>query len=417
MSEAAYSGGVAKNSVQNEKSRPSTTVGVRRTSKQPETHLGPQLEGGSTLIEGKPPDDQDEQANTNEDTISTKHVDVLDHGATTVKDQNRKIDEKDESENTGPTPYMRFPLLDIEPNTITSTNTDDFNITMKKRTSKPTLDWKNLCYEQVVANLAGFKRAFNSKEYGKLEPEVHIEFEPKYNDRKVFKLDSESFQDSLADAPFGFRKADTPLADSFKRQMRTFVMPNSSHVGGPTMYKRGLNQYRNKAIRKKVWDPSPEQVEMVTQNARDAFVLNDQVLYANTNVKLQFKTNYNAAKTPSDGSSTGHIPPPTTWFGVQPETGGAAGGTGRASNQRSFGYGLADPSLRNEDFYTGPHGGLYARTQLHATSIRPMAHVSSQPNTGIYATHLSTDTRAPGQGPDSVFHPPSTGTVTRTMGL
>ena len=36
------------------------------------------------------------------------------------------------------------------------------------------------------------------------------------------------------------------------------------------MYKRGLNQYRNEALRKQLTDPDPESVEVQVQNARDA---------------------------------------------------------------------------------------------------------------------------------------------------
>ena len=254
------------------------------------------------------------------DLLSTG-LDPLDKGANELPTTLEKIDVDDQGEDTGPTPEMVYPLLDIEPNTITSLNTEEYTMNLKKRVSKPRIDYRQLAYEQVVARLQGHKRAYNSSTYGYLTPEIDIAFAPKPNKRKVYKIDPESLQDSLSEAPFGFKKPNEAIAAQFKREMRTFVMPNSHYHGGPLMLKRGLNQFRNEAIRKELRDPNPEEVEVQTQNARDAFVLNGKVLYASETTKLQFKRGYNAARTIPDSMNTGHIRPPNTWFGIQAGTG------------------------------------------------------------------------------------------------
>ena len=307
-------------------------------------------------------DDKDEQAGTNTDVDDLDHVDPLDKGATQEPDTGKWTKEEDEGQDTGPTPEMRFPLLDVEPNSITSLNTEDWQPNMIKRFKKPKIDYESLAYEAVVGSLAGHKKAFNSKSYGSLKPTVDISFHPKPGKRKVWKLDSESIQDSLAESPFGFRKTNESLANQFKSNMRTFVQPNSHYHGGPTMFKRGLNQYRNKAIRKRAEDPSENTVEPVVQNARDAFVLNDQVLYANTNVKLQFKTSYNQARVIPDSSNSGHIPEPTNWFTS----------SNLHSNLNSFGY----PGIEGEkQFAYAP--SLPLRDPIAGGGV----------GTGPYATH------------------------------
>lgn len=354
--------------------------GTRQTNK-PDAGKNQALVGGSTK---KPkcsdggPQDKDEQANTNRETENLEHIDPLDEGATQLKDKTEKIEELDEGLDTGPTPEMRFPYLDVEPNSITSRNVDDWEVNLIARVRKPKINYESLAYEAVVGGLAGHKRAYNSSQYGKLDPAVHVQFLPKAAKKQVWKIDSESLQDSLAEAAFGFKKTNTSLANDFKRNMRTFVLPNNSDHGGPTMLRRGYNQYRNAAIRKKVQDPNPESVEMATQNARDAFVLNDQVLYANTNQKLQFKTTYNEARVIPDSSNTGHIRAPTNWFGVS---------NGPASIERTFGYSQASAEThRNSETFGG---GTFSTGPpiLSAAFEKQMAFAPSLPNTGVYATH------------------------------
>ena len=355
--------------------------GTRQTSRTDAGEKNQELVGGSTKKPKKGdggPQDKDEQANTNKETENLEHLDPLDEGATQLKHKTKKIKELDEGLDTGPTPEMRFPYLDIEPNSITSRNVDDWEVNLIARVKKPKIDYESLAYEAVVGSLSGHKRAFNSSEYGRLNPTIDIDFLPKAAKKQVWKIDSESLQDSLAEAAFGYKKTNTALADDFKRNMRTFVLPNNSDHGGPTMFRRGFNQYRNKAIRKRAQDPAPDSVQMATQNARDAFVLNDQVLYANTNQKLQFKAGHNEAKVIPDSSNTGHIAPPNTSFGVS--------GSG-LSNDRSFGYSQASAELHRNSgtllggtFRSGPQ-------RLSAAFESQMPHAASLPNTGVYATH------------------------------
>ncbi len=307
----------------------------------------------------------------NTDLMDPAPQDPLDKGATAHPSTNDQILVDDDGLSTGATPVMRFPLLDVEPNSITSTNTDEWTFTLVPRVKKPTIDHESLAYESIVGNLSGHKRAYNSTKYGELSPEIDISFYPKNDKRKVWRIDSESLQESLADAPFGFRKANKQLADDFKSSMRTYVMANSHYHGGPTMLKRGLNQYRNAALRKKAEDPNPQTVEPAIQTARDAFVLNDKILYANTNTKLQFKTNANAARIPQQSTNSADIPPPTDWFG---------GGYADAA-QRTLGFGST--STDNYTLQNIPRGVL---PPSHATAPL-MGHAPSQPNSGIYATH------------------------------
>ena len=373
---------------------------------------------GRTDLEDLHIQGKDEKANTNDEALGDddllEDIDPLDKGATQEPDTGHWEKVDDNAEPTGPTPEMRFPLLDVEPNSITSLNTDEWSFTLKPRVHKPTINYESLAYESVVGNLAGHKRAYNSSEYGKLDPEVHIAFEQKADTRKVWKIDSESIQDSLAESPFGFRKTNENLANDFKSSMRTYVMANSHYHGGPTMLKRGLNQFRNVALRKQGQDPNPENVEQAVQNARDAFVLNDQVLYANNNTKLQFKTTFNGARVNTDSGNTGHIPVPTNWFGVQQGT----------SAQRTFGYGVAganswdtgsNPAHRLSG--TAESGGKFYQgvPQLSAATAptRPSDFAPTQPNTGPYATFSTTSF---GGVPPSVAQPATMAVANRTMG-
>jgi len=370
----------------------SSASGTRRANQTDAGSKNQELKGGSTK---KPkggdggPQDKDEQANTNADTEDLDHLDPLDEGATQLQDKTKKITELDEGLDTGPTPEMRFPYLDIEPNSITSRNVDDWEPNLIARVNKPRIDYESLAYEAVVGGLAGHKRAYNSSEYGMLKPEVDIHFIVKESKKKVWKIDSESLQDSLAEAAFGFRKTNSALASTLKKEMRTFVLPNNSDHGGPTMLMRGFNQYRNAALRQKTTDPNPESVEMATQNARDAFVLNDQVLYANTNQKLQFKTTYNQARVIPDSTNSGHIAPPTSWFGVSGST---------LMNDRSFGYSQSSAELhRNSGTFLGKTGSTGA-PRLSAAFESKMPNASSLPNTGVYATHSTAGGVAPAGG-------------------
>jgi hypothetical protein len=345
---------------------------------------------GETILKGKIKAKDGEKAGTNEKKLGgdlLDHIDPLDKGASQQPDTGEYLKVDDNAEDTGPTPEMTYPLLDVEPNSVTSLNTNSWDVTLLKRVKKPRINYEQLAYEAVVGNMAGHKKAYNSSAYGKLDPEVDVAFHAKPNKRQVWKIDSESIQDSLSEAPFGFRKANAQLANDFKKSMRTYVMPNSHYHGGPTMLKRGLNQYRNLAMRRQTLDPNPETVEMAVQNARDAFVLNDQVLYGNQNTKLQFKSNFNSARVIPDSTNSGHIPAPTTWFGVQ----------GNVSADRTFGFDAqgTNPLPRNPDniFSAGTPSGTKGAQNTSGVPVQsystqqPLAFAPAQPNTGAYATH------------------------------
>jgi hypothetical protein len=331
-------------------------------------------DGAAAHFKGKKPQDEDEQAAQNVETMEVGDVDPLDKGHASQPTTDEKLEENDGKEDTGPSPSMTFPLLDVEPNTITSSNTDDWMPNMAQRVKKPKMDPATLAYETVVANIQGHKKAYNSSTYGKLDPDVHIAFQQKENKRQSFRLDPEALQDSVAESSFGFHKPNTSLAEGFKREMRTFVQPNSHYHGGPTMFKRGLNQFRNKSIRKETHDPNPEKVEVAVQNARDAFVLNKVPLYGNDNSKLQFKTNYNETRAIKDSTASGAIAPPTTWFGVQGGVASAARDVGynRLSDQRGAVYD------RSGNIRAGALPPSYG-------TERPMVGASQQRNTGPYA--------------------------------
>jgi len=371
------------------------------------------------------PNDEDDQAGENTDTVEVDGLDPLDKGAD-IPDAGEFVEKEDDSMETGESPMMTFPLLDTEPNTVTSLNTDDWAPNLHKRTVKPKIDFEQLAYEMVVGNLSGHKKAYNSKTYGRLDPTVEINFAPKKRKQKIWKIDSESLQDTLAESTAGWRKPNEALANDFKRNMRTFILPNSHYHGGPTMFKRGLNQYRNQALRKKALDPNPETVEVAVQNARHAFVLNDQVLYGNDNVRLQFKSNFNGNAIVPDSSAAGDIPPPTTWFGVQ-----AMPGMSNASSLRQQGFSRTDDKrsavgrdVCSQDPNQDAQLDFSSRSAVYTSGRFPsqygnqaqMSHAPSQWNTGTYATHPTSSTSnyataqfATAQAPPGATAPQSAG--------
>jgi len=234
----------------------------------------------------------DEDNKENEDP--TPHVvERLDEGATRlspdIEDSHQHGDELDD----GDAASVQFPILDIEPNTVTSRNVDEPQLFMKPLRSKPRIDFKQLAYESVVGRLQGHKKAYNSQSYGVLEPSYTLKTAAKDTNKEVYVMDSESLMDSLAEAPFGLMKRNEALADTFKRDQRTFVLTTSADHGGPSMYRRGLNQYRNKAIKHMVTDPQPESVDVQKQVARDGMRLNQIDLYPSEHTRVRFKSRYN----------------------------------------------------------------------------------------------------------------------------
>ncbi len=350
--------------------------------------------------------DAEEVAADNTETfpVGGKAVDPLDEGATTEPTTLEKQDVDDNAEDTGVAPEMRFPLLDVEPNTITSRNTDDFEINLLSRVKKPKIDYHQLAYESVVGRMAGLKKAYNSTNYGSLEPELDITFRPKSDTRKVWKIDSEALQDVLAEASFGFRKTDQGLANQFKRDMRTFVLPNTSDHGGPVMYKRGLNQYRNEALRKQLTDPDPESVEVQVQNARDAFTLNSEVLYARGTTKLQFKTNANRFKFAPQPDNTGNIPVGTDFrssqgnygFNIYQGNGSRVMGFGDLSQENYSGQGIVPGA---QDNGRGGVQNSLAQTYSRGYFVNSSTPTVNEgryhpPNASLYATNPTNQTRA-----------------------
>lgn len=387
----SYSSGVtgAQGRADGSGNAPSTGLSVEDTGTD-EAHVASKsVTPGNTDLQKTKLQGKDEQSGDNTKKLK-EDDDPLDKGATKVPDDGGWVAEDDNGESTGPTPEMDFPLLDVEPNSVTSLNGGTFEVNLTKRQKKPKIDYEQLAYESVVGNMQGYKKAYNSSSYGKLDPQVDIAFHPKAFKKQVYKIDPESIQDSAAEASFGFRKANQQLADDFKRSMRTYVQPNSHYHGGPTMFKRGLNQFRNQAIRKEITDPNPETVEVAVQNARDAFVLNNQVLYANNNTKLQFKTTYNAARVIPDSTNTGHIPNLTNWFDTQA---GVVGG------ERTWGYTAQGtiPATRDE---SGTFAGNLSQTPRVSYSTQGLpSHAPAQKNTDTYATHPTSSTTQRGGTP------------------
>ena len=411
-------------------SAPAAVVTGQSANASSQGRSGGGKEGGHSgepkLVSTKKPDDENEQAGENTDTIEVDNLDPVDKGSGTLPDTGNFTKEDDDGMETGESPEMNFPLLDVEPNSITSKNTDDFVVNLAKRAPKPKIDFEQLAYETVVARLAGHKKAYNSSEYGKLAPSVEIHMAKKKNNKRIWKMDAESLQDTLAESSAGFRKSNAALANDFKRNMRTFVLPNSHYHGGPTMFKRGLNQFRNKAIRQKALDPNPESVDVAVQNSRHAFVLNDTVLYGNDNVRLQFKSNFNHNNIVPDSTAAGDIPPPTTWFGVQNMPGisnaGASRQAGFSRTTDSRGTETTnicaqDPSISAQTDYSAK-SGVYissAFPQQYNTQSQ-FSFAPSQPNTGTYAVHAtSSSTNYATVGGPAPMAPG--GTAPQTMGL
>ena len=355
-------------------------------------------------------EDAGEDAGDNTETfpVGGKAVDPLDEGATTEPTTNETVDVDDNAEDTGAAPEMRFPMLDVEPNTITSRNTDDFEVNLLARVKKPKIDYHQLAYETVVGRMSGLKKALNSKNYGSLDPELHITFEPKSDTRKVWKIDSEALQDILAESSFGFRKTDESLANQFKRDMRTYVLPNTSDHGGPTMYKRGLNQYRNEAMRREIEDPDPESVEVQVQNARDAFTLNSEVLYARGTTQLQFKTNANRFKFAPGADNTGNIPVGTDFrssqgnfgFNVYQGNGSRVRGFGDLSKDNYSGKGQVAGTQSNEK---GGVQNSIAMTHSRGYSVNSSTPSATAryhpPNASMFATNPTQQTSSNAPAP------------------
>ena len=147
-------------------------------------------------------------------------IDEFDDGATRMVADTEKRRAHGDALAKGTAASVKFPILDIEPNTVTARNVDEPALPCYRRTSKPRIDFEQLAYESVVSRIQGHKKAYNSSSYGHLRPQYTLLNEPKPHNKCVYKLDSESLMDSLAEAPFGFKKVNERLADDMKRQQR-----------------------------------------------------------------------------------------------------------------------------------------------------------------------------------------------------
>ena len=226
----------------------------------------------------------------------TSVVEFDDQGATAKPDKTEDLDQHGRVLEKGVYESTQFPLLDVEPNTVTSRNVEDVNPTMVKRTEKPRIDFHKLAYEASVSRIQGHKKAYNSSSYGTLHPDYEHKTSRKAFNKQVYRLDSESLMESLSEAPFGLKTVNQKLADDMKREQRTYVLTTSADHGGPSMYRRGLNQFKNKALKKYVTDPDSNSVEVQKQVARDGMRLNNLDLFPSERTRVNFKSRYNQAR-------------------------------------------------------------------------------------------------------------------------
>jgi hypothetical protein len=70
-------------------------------------------------------------------------------------------------------------------------------------------------------------------------------------------------------------------------------MTTSTDHGGPSMYRRGLNQFKNKALKHATLDPSAESVEVQKQVARDGMRINKLNLFPSEHTRVRLKARYN----------------------------------------------------------------------------------------------------------------------------
>ena len=242
---------------------------------------------------GGPVVPEETQAGQNKSALvdSPASYDVLD-------DLRPDFDQRYQHDNAlkkGTAASVDFPILDVEPNTITSRNVDEVDIPMRR--SKPSvnrINFEQLAYEAVVSRIHGHKVAYNSANYGVLTPTYALYCDRgKVYNKQVYKLDSESLMESLAEAPFGLKKINKRLADDMKREQRSYTMTTSTDHGGPSMYRRGLNQFKNKELKHTTLDPQAEAVEVQKQVARDGFRLNKLNLFASEHTRVRLKARYN----------------------------------------------------------------------------------------------------------------------------
>ena len=238
-------------------------------------------------------DDLEEDVAGDNDERAKQVIDEFDDGATRKASANEKRMQHDSPLEKGGAASVKFPLLDVEPNTVTARNVDEPALPCYRRTAKPRIDFEQLAYEAVVSRIQGHKKAYNSSSYGYLKPQYTLKSEPKPYNKCVYKLDAEALMESLAEAPFGFKKVNERLADDMKREQRTYVLTTSADHGGPSMYRRGLNQFKNKALKHYVTDPAPNEVETQTQVARDGMRLNNLDLFPSEHTRVRFKARYN----------------------------------------------------------------------------------------------------------------------------
>jgi hypothetical protein len=241
------------------------------------------------------PDETQSGQNKEAVTNSPADYDVFDDGATNMRPDIDQRHQHDNALKKGTSASVDFPMLDIEPNTITSRNVDEAAIQfMRSRSENNRIDFEQLAYESMVSRLHGHKVAYNSTSYGVLTPEYYLACDRnKVYNKRIFKLDSESLMESLAEAPVGLKKVNKRLADDMKREQRTFTMTTSTDHGGPSMYRRGLNQFKNKALKHTTLDPNAESVEVQKQVARDGMRINKLNLFPSEHTRVRLKARYN----------------------------------------------------------------------------------------------------------------------------
>jgi len=168
----------------------------------------------------------------------------------------------------------------------TAINTDDNYIKMDDNQTGYKIDVSSLNYEMTVGRLMGKKRAFNSSEYGSLEPDVkpfvHIE---KNQHRHRVKQTSNIDQGlAMAELPSGKRPHTSMAAKDFAEPVRVEGHPGRE---GALILNRGMNQFRNPTVKRKAMDMDYSDVKAVTPQSKE-IVINGQPMEPQN--RLQYKT-------------------------------------------------------------------------------------------------------------------------------
>jgi len=211
----------------------------------------------------------------------------------------------------------------------TAINTDDDFVSMSKEKDGYEIDTASLYYEMTVGRLMGRKKAFNSTQYGELDPSLEsVRMQKNKRIHRVKNLSNVDQGFVMSETPSGKRPHTSMAAKDFTEPMAV-----GSHPGreGALIINRGMNQFRNPTVKRKTRDMDFGDVNPVTPQSQDIVINGNPIEPQN---KLQYKT----SEADEDGLQGGYLSRQFFGNSSNPSTRGFSGGSTLSYTPAPYNY-------------------------------------------------------------------------------